>query len=113
MLVQPLAHQALSNPHPRRRSRNRFAYKLYVKGKIDGVWVDKKYCAISHFLEQFGGDQSSYGFTSRIVTRLCSDAYRHSTDPRTRKWRELPCVFQEIREPRQVWNYTVVVDEPP
>jgi hypothetical protein len=92
-----------------KNARNCSTYKWHVTGELAGNQIDKKYCSINIFIEEFGGDKTPLNLDKSKVTRLRknwadgkkkADIYKDPTDEIVAKnWR---VIFTPIREKRTV-----------
>ncbi len=56
-------------PRPK-NAKNCSVYRWHVIGKIAGQDIDKKYCSINIFLDEFGGDATPMNLDKSKVLRL-------------------------------------------
>ena len=87
----------------RPRGKNKYVYKLHVTGTIGEQTVNRKYCSMAAFIDEFGGAKTPYNLTRAKAVRMQTEAWKNSRDPRTKRAREeCQLVFHKICEPRPV-----------
>lgn len=52
------------------KAQNKSQYNWYVHGTICGLPVDKKYCSLTGFLDDFGGDKTVLNLNKSKLARL-------------------------------------------
>ena len=52
------------------KSQNKSQYSWYVHGSICGAPVDKKYCSLTGFLDDYGGDRTVLNLNKSKLMRL-------------------------------------------
>ncbi len=90
-------------------SKNCSTYRWHVIGNIAGQQIDKKYCSINIFLEEFGGEKTPMNLDKSKVLRLKrkwqngvknSEYMKDKTDDLFAKnWN---VEFKRINEPRRL-----------
>ena len=98
----------------RPRGKNKYMYKLHVTGTIGEQTVNRKYCSMAAFIDEFGGAKTPYNLTRAKAVRMQTDAWKNSCDPRTKRAREeCQLVFHKICEPRPVrYVYRKLLEAP-
>lgn len=98
----------------RPRGKNKYVYKLHVTGTIGGQTVNRKYCSMAAFIDEFGGAKTPYNLTRAKAVRMQTEAWKNSRDPRTKRAREeCQLVFHKIFEPRPVrYVYRKLLEAP-
>ena len=98
----------------RPRGKNKYVYKLHVTGTIGEQTVNRKYCSMAAFIDEFGGAKTPYNLTRAKAVRMQTEAWKNSRDPRTKRAREeCQLVFHKICEPRPVRYVYRKLLEPP
>ena len=78
-----------------------FFYKLHVKGTLDGIPIDRKYCTIKEFLAEYGGDKTRFKLNNCRIERLRAGLYQKSNDKRSKEMKEhCKLTFHSIHEAR-------------
>lgn len=98
----------------RPRGKNKYVYKLHVTGTIGEQTVNRKYCSMAAFIDEFGGAKTPYNLTRAKAVRMQTEAWKNSRDPRTKRAREeCQLVFHKICEPRPVrYVYRKLLEAP-
>ncbi len=51
-------------------AKNCAKYKWHIKGQLNGQNIDKKYCSINIFVDEYGGDKTPLNLNKSKVLRL-------------------------------------------